>query len=160
MKAHECLQKLQGSKGSQVDEDVQARFGGSTSSSIMMVETMEKTSLSPPRKVVIPPENLRSQRKLRVMKFMADEDDFLKQGINRHGYGQMDCHSERFRFQISRGKNSRFSKETGWTQNATTLTMLQTYTKEASRNVKTLFICQIHVYIIVKQLVDSMLTSH
>ena len=54
-----------------MDEHVQARFGGSTSSLTMSVETMEKTSLSPPRKVVIPHENLRTQRKLhRVMKFM------------------------------------------------------------------------------------------
>ena len=58
VKAHECLQKLQGSKGSEVDEDVQARFCDSTSSSTMSVETMEKASLSPPRKVVIPTENL------------------------------------------------------------------------------------------------------
>ena len=89
VKAHVCLQKLQGSKGSEVDEDVQARFGGSTSSSTMSVQTMEKASLSPPRKVVIPAENLRTQGGLhQVMKFTADEDDFLKQGINRHGYGQ------------------------------------------------------------------------
>ena len=89
VKTHECLQKLQGSKGSEVDEDVQARFGGSTSSLTMSVETMEKASLSPPRKVVIPTENQRRQRKLhRVMKFTADEDDFLERGINRHGYGQ------------------------------------------------------------------------
>ena len=58
VKGPECLQKLQGSKGSEVDEDVQARFGGSTSSSTMSVETMEKASLSPPRKAVIPTENL------------------------------------------------------------------------------------------------------
>ena len=89
VKAHECLQKLQGSKGSEVDEDVQARFGGSTSSSTMSVKTMEKASLSPPRKVVIPTNNQRTQKKPhRVMKFKADEDDFLEQGINRHGYGQ------------------------------------------------------------------------
>ena len=89
MKAHECLQKLQGSKGSEVDEDVQARLGGSTFSSTLPVETMDKAILSPPRKVVIPTENLRIQRKLhRVMKFTTDEDDFLKKGINRHGYGQ------------------------------------------------------------------------
>ena len=138
VKAHECLQKLQGNKGSEVDEDVKARFGGSTCCSPLSVETMEKASLSPPRKVVIPTENLRTQRRKlhRVMKFTADEDDILKQGINRHGYGQMDCHSERFGFQVSRGKNSRFSKEKGWTQNATTLTTLQTCTKEASLNVK------------------------
>ena len=89
VKAHECLQKLQGSKGSEVDEDVQARFGGSTSISTTSVETMEKATLSPPRKVVVSTENLRTQRRLhRVMKFTTDEDEFLKRGIDRHGYGQ------------------------------------------------------------------------
>ena len=43
MKAHKCLQKLQESMGSEVDEDVQARFAGSTSSLTLLVEeTMEK----------------------------------------------------------------------------------------------------------------------
>ena len=109
VKAHECLQKLQGSKGSEVDEDVQARFGGSTSSSTMSVETMEKASLSPPRKVVIPTENLRTQKKLhRVMTFTADEDDFLKQGINRHGYGQWNAilRDSDFKFQAGRTADS------------------------------------------------------
>ena len=109
VKAHECLQKLQGSKGSEVDEDVQARFGCSTSSSTMSVETMEKASLSPPRRVVIPTENLRTQRKLhRVMKFTADEDDFLKQGINRHGYGQWTAilRDSDFKFQAGRTADS------------------------------------------------------
>ena len=63
----------------EVDDDVQVRFDGSTASSTMLVETMEKASLSPPRKVVIPNENLRTQRKLhQVMKFTADKDNFLK----------------------------------------------------------------------------------
>ena len=109
VKAHECLQKLQGSKGSEVDEDVKARFGGSTSSSTMSVQTLEKASLSPPRKVVIPAENLRTQRKLhRVMKFTADEDDFLKQGINRHGYGQWTAilRDPDFKFQAGRTADS------------------------------------------------------
>ena len=49
----------------------------------------EKQACLPPRKVVIPTENLRTQRKFhRVMKFTADKDHFLKRGINRHGYGQ------------------------------------------------------------------------
>ena len=60
VRAHKCLQKLQGSKGSDVDEDVQARFGCSTSNSTLPVETMEKTSLSPSRKGVVPTENLRT----------------------------------------------------------------------------------------------------
>ena len=109
VKACECLQKLQGSKGSEVDEGVQARFGGSTSSLTLSVETMEKASLSPPRKVVIPTENLRNQRKLhRVMKFTADEDDFLRRGINRHGYGQWTAilRDSDFKFQEGRTADS------------------------------------------------------
>ncbi len=109
VKAHVCLQKLQGSKGSEVDEDLQARFGGSTSSSTMSVQTMEKASLPPPRKLVIPAENLRTQRRLhRVMKFTADEDDFLKQGINRHGYGQWTAilRVSDFKFQAGRTVDS------------------------------------------------------
>ena len=48
VKAHKSLQKLQGSKGSELDEGVQARLGCSTSSTTMSVETMGKASLSPP----------------------------------------------------------------------------------------------------------------
>ena len=47
-----------------MDEDVQVRFGSSTSSSLLSVETMENASLSPPRKGVTPTENLQTQRKL------------------------------------------------------------------------------------------------
>ena len=54
VKVRKCLQKLQGSKGSEVDEDVQVRFGGSTSSLTMSVETMEKASLSPPERSSFP----------------------------------------------------------------------------------------------------------
>jgi hypothetical protein len=107
VKAHECLQKLQGSKGSEVDEDVQARFGGSTSSSTLSVETIEKASLSHPKKGVIPTENLRTQRKLhRAMKFTADEDDFLKKGINRHGYGQWTAILRDSDFQFQEGRTA------------------------------------------------------
>ena len=107
VKAHECLQKLQGSKGSEVDEDVQARFGGSTSSSTLSLESVEKASLSPPRKVVIPTENLRTPRKLhRVLKFTADEDDFLKRGINRHGYGQWTAILRDSDFQFQQGRTA------------------------------------------------------
>ena len=109
VKAHKCLQKLQGSKGVDVDKDVQSRFGGSTSSLTMSVETMEKASLSPPRKVVIPTENLQTQRKLhQVIKFTADEDKFLKQGIDRHGYGQWTAilRDSEFKFQTGRTADS------------------------------------------------------
>ena len=45
VKARESLQKLQGNKGSEVDENVQAKLGCSTSSTTMSVETMEKNKL-------------------------------------------------------------------------------------------------------------------
>ena len=92
-----------------MDEDVQARFGGSTSISTKSVETMEKATLSPPRKVVVPTENLRTQRRLhRVMKFTTDEDEFLKRGIDRHGYGQWTAilRDSDFKFQEGRTADS------------------------------------------------------
>ena len=105
VKAHECLQKLQGSKGSEVDEDVHARIDGSTSSSTLSVETIENGSAFPPRNDFV----LRSQRKLhRVMKFTSDEDDFLQKGINRHGYGQWTAilRDSDFKFQEGRTADS------------------------------------------------------
>ena len=92
-----------------MDENVQARFGGSTSSSTTSVETMEKGSSSPPRKVVVPTENLRIQRRLhRVIKFTTDEDEFLKRGIDRHGYGQWTAilRDSDFKFQEGRTADS------------------------------------------------------
>ena len=89
VKAHECLQKLQGTKGSEVDREVQTRFSSSTSSLAAPVETAE-TKSAPPKEKDSPPTNqLRVQRNYRrVLKFTADEDDFLKKGIDRQGFGQ------------------------------------------------------------------------
>ena len=47
VRAHECLQKLPGNKGSEVDEEMHARFGASTSSSAPSVETLESTNALP-----------------------------------------------------------------------------------------------------------------
>lgn len=97
------------SKGLEVDEDKQARFGVSTSSSTLSTETLEKVSLSPSRKGVIPTANVLTQRKLiRHMKFSADEDECLKKRINNHGCGQKmailrDCE---FKFQERRTAGS------------------------------------------------------
>ena len=88
VRAHECLQKLQGNKGSEVDEDVHARFGASTSCSAPSVETLKSTSALPKKDA--PPTNPLhiQERYRRVLKFTANEDDFLKKGIDRHGFGQ------------------------------------------------------------------------
>ena len=76
MKGHECLQKLQGAKGSEVDEDVHARLGDSTSDAGPSVERMQNISTSP-KKDALPKRILRSLRNLRhVLKFTKEEDDF------------------------------------------------------------------------------------
>ena len=93
MRAHEYLQKLQGNKGSKVDEDVHARFGASTSGSAPSTINQQSTSALPKKDATNPlhkPTNpLRIQESYcRVLKFTADEDDFLNKGIDRHGFGQ------------------------------------------------------------------------
>ena len=88
LKGHECLQKLQGAKGSEVDEDVHARLGDSTSNAGPSVETVQNGNSSP-KKDALPKRILRSQRNIRhVLKFTTEENDFLKKGITKHGFGQ------------------------------------------------------------------------
>ena len=106
--AHECLQKLQGTKGSEVDKEVHTRFGCSTSSSSPLVETAERT-IMPPKKVVSLTTPLRIQRShRRILKFTADEDKFLQEGIDKHGFGQWTAilRDPEFKFQEGRMADS------------------------------------------------------
>ena len=69
LKGHECLQKLQGAKGSEVDEDVHARLGDSSSDAGPSVERVQNISTSP-KKDALPKRILRSHRNLHhVLKF-------------------------------------------------------------------------------------------
>ena len=88
LKGHECLQKLQGAKGSEVDEDVHARLGDSTSDARPSVERVQNVNSSP-KNDALPKRILRCHRNIRhVLKFTKEEDDYLKEGIARHGFGQ------------------------------------------------------------------------
>ena len=88
VKAHECLQKLQGEKGSEVDKEVHTRFSDATSTVSAPVETEEPKSASP-KTDSFETKQLRIQRnQRRVLKFTADEDNFLKEGLKRYGIGQ------------------------------------------------------------------------
>ena len=112
--------KLQGAKGTEVEEDVHARFGGSTPTS--SVETVQTDGSPPAKKDVPPQENWRLWRKSRrVLKFSADEDDFLKEGITKHGFGQWTAilRDPDFKFQdgrvadsLKKGLNSSSRKKT------------------------------------------------
>ena len=109
VKGHECLQKLQESKGSEVDEDVHARFRVSKSASATSVENADIEIPRQPTTDDLPIEHLRSQRKLRrILKFTSDEDDFLKKGMDRHGFGQWTAilRDTDFKFQDGRTADS------------------------------------------------------
>ena len=104
----ECLQKLQGAKGSEVDEDVHARLGDSTSDAGPSVERVQNISTSP-KKDALPKRTLRSHRNLHhVLKFTKEEDDFLGKGINKHGFGQWTAilRDHDFKFQDGRTADS------------------------------------------------------
>ena len=103
LKGHECLQKLQGAKGSEADEDVHARLRDSTSD-----ERVQNISSSP-IKVALPKRILRSQTNLRhVLKVTKEEDDFLRKGINKHGFGLWTAilRDHDFKFQDGRAADS------------------------------------------------------
>ena len=106
MKGHECLKKLQGAKGSEVDEDVYGRLGDSTSG--LSVETVHNISSSP-QKDALPKRNFHILRNIRpVLKFTAEEDAFLKEGITKHGFGQWTAilRDHDFKFQDGRTADS------------------------------------------------------
>ena len=89
VKAHECLQKLQGAKGSEVDHEVKTRFSSSSSSFASTTVKPSESSNPGPEKEFPRPNHLRVQRNCRrILKFTADEDEFLKKGIAKHGFGQ------------------------------------------------------------------------
>ncbi|KAL9978137.1 hypothetical protein ACROYT_G015624 [Oculina patagonica] len=107
VKAHKCLQKLQGTKGLEVDREVQTRFSASTLSVSARVETtesnQEKNQDSPPT------NHLRVQRTYRqVLKFTADKDNFLKKGIDKYRFGQWTAilRDPDFKFQNGRTADS------------------------------------------------------
>ena len=107
LKGHECLQKLQGAKGSEVDEDLHARLGDSTSAG-PSVERVQNIS-STPEKDALPKRILRSHRSIRhVMKFTKEDDDFLKEGITKHGFKQWTAilRDDDFQFQDGRTADS------------------------------------------------------
>ena len=108
LKGHESLQKLQGAKGSEVDEDVHARLGDSISNALPSVEKVQIISSSP-KKEALPKRILRSHRNIRqVLKFTTEEDNFLKEGITKHGFGQWTAilRDHDFKFQDGRTADS------------------------------------------------------
>ena len=105
VKGHECLQKLQGSKGSEVDEDVHARFGSLASVEHADVEFLSHSTKDvPPEEQPIPAP----KRPRRALKFTPEEDDCLQRGVKMHGFGQWTAilRDPNFKFQEGRTADS------------------------------------------------------
>ena len=106
VKAHECLQKLQGTKGSEVDMEVNTRFGSTSSIATFepAIECARSENARP--KIDTPHSNrlLSQGHQRRPLRFTTDEDDFLKRGIYKHGFGQWTAiwRDPDFRFQRGR----------------------------------------------------------
>ena len=104
LKGHDCLQKLPGAKGSEVDEDVNARLGDSTSDAGPSVETVQNVNSSP-KKEALPKRILRSEGNIRnVLKFTTQQDNVLKEGITKHGFGQWTASLRDDDFQFQDGR--------------------------------------------------------
>ena len=87
-----------------MDEDVHARLGDSTFEAGPSVEGVQNISSSR-EKDALPKRILRSHKNLRhVLKFTKEEDDLLREGINKHGFGQWTAilRDPDFRFQKGR----------------------------------------------------------
>ena len=91
VKAHECLQKLLGTKGSEVDMEVNTRFRSSSTSSTATLEPAIECSRSENTrpKIDTPPHSnrlLSQGHQRRPLRSTTHEDDFLKRGIDKHGF--------------------------------------------------------------------------
>ena len=104
-KAHEYLERLHGKKGSELEIDVRSRLSGNSASSEDQNDSKtntssndegEKITETPPKRFSGVPRLKRENafivtdfpaRKKSLM-FTPEEDNYLKAGIERHGYGQ------------------------------------------------------------------------
>ena len=114
-KGHECLQKLQGAKGFELEEEIYSRFGSNCSDSERQDERLTKRGKETGDEQAPRASNTMSSEQpcikrvhRRVLKFTPDEDRFLKQGIKRHGIGQWTAilRDHDFKFQDGRMADS------------------------------------------------------
>ena len=107
-RAHECLRKLQGDMGAQLEEEVCFRLSQSPSSSSDQERAHE--SLCEDTEVPQQPVESNSSHgpKRKILLFTVDEDKYLRASINCHGYGHWSAilRDPRYKFQKGRTANS------------------------------------------------------
>ena len=125
-KAHEYLERLHGDKGSELEIDVRSRLSGDSASSEDRNGSKTDTSSNDEGETT-PPERLSGVPRLKrenafivsrfparkkSLMFTPEEDNYLKAGIERYGYGQWKAilRDSEFRFQKGRTANSLLSR--------------------------------------------------
>jgi len=113
-KAQECLKKLHGEKGSQVDDDVSVRLSDSPNSSpgsdkeqVNISKDAEHFTLSATQESSS--NKTEGQlRKKKMLLFSSEEDNYLKAGIENYGFGQWSqiLRDPTYNFQKGRTANS------------------------------------------------------
>ena len=94
-----------------MDEDVHARLEDSTSKAGPSVKRVQNMSSSQ-EKDALPKRILRSHKNIRhVLKFTKEEDDFLKEGITKHGFGQWTAILRNDDFHFQEGRTADFLKK-------------------------------------------------
>ena len=77
-----------------------------------------KISASPPKKDALPKGILHSQRNIHlVLKYTTQENEFLKEGITKHGFGQWTAVLRDHDFKFQDGRTADSPKK-GWNENA------------------------------------------
>ena len=118
VKAPECLQKLQGTKGSEVNMEVNTRFGSSSSTATFEPAIECERSENARSKI----DTLRHSNRLLSqghqrgpLRFTTHEDDFLKKGIDKHGFGRWTAILREPDFRFQKGRLGRFIGKEGRT---------------------------------------------
>ena len=128
-KAHEYLERLHGEKGSELEIDVRLRLSGNSASSEDQNGSKTDTSSNDEGETIAetPPKRLSGVPRLKrenafiatdfparkkSLMFTPEEDNYLKAGIERHGYSQWKAiiRDPEFRFQEGRTANSLLSR--------------------------------------------------
>ena len=113
-KAHECLKKLHGEKGSQLEGDVSFRLSDSPKTSLEKDTLCEDREEKGNEDKCDQPSTSGARKKRKLLLFTPEEDGCLKDGITRHGFGQWAAilRDPKLNFQKGRTTNSLLNRAT------------------------------------------------